>query len=222
MDEKVLLSLVSVVVGWLLAQGTAFAKDYWSARKIKRGLVQELLDLQLQMQPVVMLYTRHLQIYALGGVDPNGHLPISNAFFKQYYKDVMLYLNSAERRSFQLIHAGIDTLNREGDDFIRFTKELYMDLKEASGPEAVHRSLEMWGGRSAALYKNAKDVLWYIEYHLRNPSNPGLEPGSPGHESYLKFLDEVNAESNRIIHESRGLKREDFSKNFHASFFLAQ
>jgi hypothetical protein len=218
-DEKVLLSLISVVVGWFLAQGTAFIRDWWTVRKIKGGLKQELLDLKMQLVAIAMLYARHLQIYSHGGLDPNHHLPISNAFFKQYYKDVMVNLNSDQRRSYQLIHASIDTLNSEGAGFIDYTKGLLDELALETDTQSFRRKLNRWASRADAMFKNVRDAQWYIEYHLKNPRKPGLEVGSAGHESYLKFLEEVNAETKQIVAEAKGLKKEDLVKTFHAEFF---
>ena len=53
MEEKIVISLISVGVGWLLAQGTAFAKDYLATWKLKKGLSQELVDVKEQMQRVI-------------------------------------------------------------------------------------------------------------------------------------------------------------------------
>jgi len=86
MEEKIVISLISVVVGWLLAQGTAFAKDYLATWKLKKGLSQELVDVKEQMQRVIMLYARQLQVFAHKGIEPATPIPVYSLFFKQYYK----------------------------------------------------------------------------------------------------------------------------------------
>src|SRR5438876_8751746 len=102
MDSKVLVSLISVALGWLLAQGTAFAKDWWSARKLQLGLLTELQDIQDQLQRVLMIHGRQLQIYALKGIDPSASLPVQNMYFKQYFKEAFAHLNREQRISYQL------------------------------------------------------------------------------------------------------------------------
>jgi hypothetical protein len=68
-------------------------------RKLRAGLLSELEDIQDQLQRVVLLHSRQLQICAIGGMEPTAAFPINNLFFKQYYKDVFSRLNRAQRIS---------------------------------------------------------------------------------------------------------------------------
>src|ERR1700690_3780280 len=123
MDEKVILSLVAVLVGWFLAQGTALMKDVYLACKLKRALLLELSDLLDQLRRSEMVYHRQLQALAMQGIEPVAPHTIPNYFFKQYYKDVFYHLNRKQRLSYQLIHGTIDALNGENAEFLKFTKQ---------------------------------------------------------------------------------------------------
>lgn len=218
-DEKVLISLISVGVGWLLAQGTSLAKDLWSARKLKRGLLHELEDIKEQMHRVLMLYARKLQIYALNGIEPSASIPIYNMFFKQYYKDVFSRLNHNQRYSYQLIHASLDTLNKKNEDFAKFTEKICKDLKDSKDDTAIQRAVGLWGDEVTVLYMTAKEVLWHVVYHLKNKRNPALDLMGPMHKSYLKFEEELRNEVKKIIEQGKNLNREDFAKVYDEAIF---
>jgi hypothetical protein len=210
MDEKVLIALISASVGWALAQGTALAKERWNIWKLKKGLFYELQDIKDQMQRVVMLYARQLQIYALNGMEPAAALPIHNFFFKHYYKDVLSSLNREQRISYQLIHATLDGLNKKSEDFAKFTEDLYKNLKGATDQATIGKAVELWGDRVVSLYKTSMDVLWHLEYHLKHANRPSYEVTGPIHESFLKYEEELDQEVKTIIEKAKSMKRENF------------
>ncbi|MDD5389958.1 MAG: hypothetical protein PHD37_11460 [Gallionellaceae bacterium] len=210
MEEKVVISLISVTVGWLLAQGTAFFKDLWTARKLRAGLLTELEDIQNQLQRVVMIHNRQLQIFALKGMEPTAALPVQNMFFRQYFKEAFSHLNRSQRISYQLIHANLENLNKKNDDLAKFAEESYKDIKTRHDERNTLSIIEVWGDRVIALYKTAMDVRWHIAYHLRNPKSPTFDLMGPMHESYIKFNQELEQEVKLIIEKAKTLKTEDF------------
>lgn len=219
MEEKVVISLTSVAVGWLLAQGTAFLKDWWEARKLRAGLLTELEDIQDQLQRVVMTHSRQLQIFALKGMEPTSALPVQNMFFRQYFKEVFSHLNRSQRISYQLIHAKLENLNKKNEDLGKFWEESYKDLKTKPGEQKAPSIIEMWGDRVIALYKTAMEVRWHIAYHLRNPKSPAFDLMGPMHESYVKFEQELDQEVKLIIEKAKTLKKEDFERIYDAKAF---
>jgi len=222
MEEKVVISLISVLVGWMLAQGTTFAKDFWTARKLKKGLLHELEDIKEQLQRVVMIHRRQLQIYALKGMEPTASLPVHNMFFKQYYKDVLSRLNREQRLSYQLIHATLDSLNKKNEDLAKFSEDLYKELKGSKDNATIGRAVGLWGDRVVALYKTAMDVLWHIEYHLKNAKKPSFDLMGPMHKSYLRFEQELDQGVKTIIDKAKDLKKEDFEKIYDEKLFEKQ
>ena len=219
MEEKVAISLISVAVGWLLAQGTALIKDWWAARKLRSGLLTELEDIQDQLQRVVMIHARQLQIFALKGMEPTAALPVHNMFFRQYFKEAFSHLNRSQRISYQLIHASLESLNKKNDDLAEFAEKSYSDLKTTPNDEKTRSTVEIWGERVIALYKTAMNVRWHIDYHLRNPKAPTFDLMGPMHESYVKFEHELDQEVKDIIKKAKLLKKEDFEKIYNEKAF---
>lgn len=219
MEEKVVISLISVAVGWLLAQGTAFFKEWWAARKLSAGLLIELEDIQDQLQRVVLIHSRQLQIFALKGMEPTAALPVQNMFFKQYFKDTFSHLNRSQRISYQLIHTSLENLNKKNEDLATFVEESYKDLKTKPDEQKAASIIEMWGDRVIALYKTAQDVRWHIAYHLRNPKSPNFDLMGPLHENYVKFEQELDEEVKVIVEKAKMLKREDFEKIYDEKTF---
>lgn len=221
MDEKVLVALISVAVGWVLAQATAFTKDWWTARKLRRGLLVELEDIQNQLDRVILIHTRHLQIFAVKGMAPASALPIQNMFFSQNFQDTFSHLNREQRISYQLIHASLQYLNKKNDDLALFAEESYKELRMAPDDTKKLATIDVWGERVIAIYKTAKDIHWHIDYHLRNRDAPSFDILGPMHESYLQFAHELDNEVKTILEKARSLKREDFETIYDEKAFAA-
>ncbi len=221
MAEGVLISLISVAVGWLLGQGTAIAHDWRAARKLRAGLLTELYDIQDQLQRVILLHHRQLQIFALRGMEPSAALPIQNMFFKQYFKDAFSHLNREQRISYQLIHASLESLNNQNEQLADFFAETYKDLRMS--PDGNRQSaIDYWGDQVIAVYKSAMTVRWHIAYHLRYPKSPAFDIMGSMHESYVKFVQELDHEVKDIIEKAKKLKREDFDKIYDEKAFLSK
>ncbi|MFM0231080.1 hypothetical protein [Paraburkholderia sediminicola] len=218
MEEKVVISLISVAAGWFLSQGTAFFKDLWEAKKMRAGLLTELEDIENQLQRVAMIHTRQLQIFALKGMEPTAALPVQNMFFKQYFKEAFSHLNRSQRVSYQLIHSSLDNLNKMQEGLAKFAEESYNEIK-TEPDQKTQRMIEMWGDRVIALYKTTMDVRWHIDYHLRNPKCPTFDLMGRMHESYVKFEHELDQEVRLIIERAKTFKKEDFEQIYNADAF---
>jgi hypothetical protein len=213
LDNKVLIALIAVIIGWALGQGTVLAREFYRSWRLKRALLEELEDLREQLERVVMSYRRQLQMYALNGIEPATPITLPNLFFKQYYKDVFYDLNRQQRLSFQLIHGTIDSLNegnKELSNFIRATLEKLNELKKNQGE--LEGRIEDWGNRVKGLYFTARDAMFYIDCHLRNRKRPTLDFRGPMHKSYLRFNEEVKQEIENVVADGRNVNREDFEK----------
>lgn len=219
MEEKVVISLISVAMGWFLAQGTAFIKDWWAARKLKAGLLTELEDIQDQLQRVILIHSRQLQFYAIKGMELTSALPITNMYFKQYFKDAFSHLNRSQRISYQLIHASLEHLNKKNEDLAKFAEESFKDLNSTHDEQKTLATIEVWGDRVIALYKTAMNVRWHIAYHLRNPKLPAFDIMGSMHESYVKFEHELDQEVKDIIDKAKKLKKEDLEKIYDENAF---
>ncbi len=223
LDNRVVIALIAVVIGWALAQGTVLVRDFYRSWRLKRALLEELEDLREQLERVVISYRRQLQVYALNGIEPAIPNALPNLFFKQYYKDVFYDLNRQQRLSFQLIYGTIDSLNegnREISNFIRATSEKLKELKK--NKDEFDSTVEDWGNRVKALYYMARDAMFHIDFHLRNRKSPVLDFLGPMHQSYLRFNEEVKLEIENVIVDARKLNREDFEKFYDDKLFPPQ
>ena len=219
MDSKVLLALGSVGFGWLLGQGTAIAKDWWSSRMLRIGLQTELEDIQNQLQRVALIHMRQLQIFAHKGMEPTAALPVQNLFFKHYYKDVFPYLSREQRISYQLIHASLDDLNQKNVELAKFFTEADKDLKLLPDEKKALTTINLWGDHVTALYMSTMDVQWHIAYHLQHAKAPTFDLMGPMHESYVKFQEQVAENVKSIIEKAKTLKKEDFAKIYDPTAF---
>jgi hypothetical protein len=179
----------------------------------------ELEDIQDQLQRVVMIHSRQLQIFALKGMEPTAPLPVQNMFFKQFFKEAVSHLNRSQRISYQLIHASLESLNKKNEDLSEFAEESYKDLRTAPDDKKTLATIEMWGERVIALYKTARNVRWHIEYHLRHPKAPAFDLMGPMHESYVKFEQGLDQEVKGIIDKAKKLKKEDFERIYDEKAF---
>lgn len=218
-DDKALLSLVSLGLGWLLAQGTTLVKDWLNIRRLKNGLLIELEDIRAQLDRLQLQNKRNLHFYALKGIPNEGSLPIHNLFFRQYFKDVFGKLNHDQRISYQLIHSLLDTLNQQQAAMVTFLEKNYEVRHGPADSEEAHKALREFGDRVTAIHRNTMIVLWHITFHLRNRKNPVLDYKGSVHESYLLYLVEVEREIQETIEGASSLKREDLEKIYNEKFF---
>src|SRR5262245_46150678 len=154
MNDKVLIALLSILVGWVLAQGTVAVKEWWTKRKHLKGLEDELEDLKPQLKRLLLIYQRKIQFYAIMGVETSVPVSINNYYFKHFYKDVFSSLNRDQRISYQLIHSSIDAFNQGNQDLIRLIKDNLKDHHESSNDPALKEAVLRIGDAVIALYKN--------------------------------------------------------------------
>lgn len=219
MKDNALISLVSVVLGWFLAQGTFVIKELWSIGRLRQGLLEELEDINSQLQRTAMICARHLQIFVQRGCDPSVPIQIHNLFFRQYYKDVMYKLNRQQRLSYQLIHSSLDGLNKQFNDLANACRAC-AELQKPQTQALLNEAINTWGDIVKAIFLNTRDLQWYIMNHLKNKNAPDISLFSPNHKALLLFIEEAQKELSEILENARGLKREDFEKNMMRLHFL--
>ncbi len=209
LDPKVLISLVSVALGWLLSQSSTVFRDWWQARKLKTGLFEELCDLDDQLRRVVLIHARQIQFYALKGIEANASLPLQNMFFRQYYKESFSHLNRSQRLSYQLIHSLVENLNEQEKELAQLGFELERTHRPTVDQSVLKDDVERFGIKVIEVYKAARDCQWHIAYHRMNPEVPRMDLDGPMHQSYLEFLEVLETEVADAIKTSSQLRRED-------------
>jgi hypothetical protein len=220
MDEKVLLALISVFVGWLLAQLSGIVKDRLTRRRIRKCLLEELQELQIELNHTLLKYARQLQVHALQGIDNNVPLPLSNHIFRNYYKDAVLSFSQTQRMSYQLIHSQLEQLNAGIRNQEEVTRRLH-EKARIEGPQSINKAEgELWGQTVVAGFTNAATVLWHVDYHLGHPRHPELSLLTGTHEAHLKYCQNVETQIQDILEKGKSLSREDFIKIYRPEDFL--
>jgi hypothetical protein len=216
----VVVSLISLVVGWLLAQITGIVRERLKVWRIKKSLLEELQELRSELDRTLLQFARQLQIHALKGIDIHIPLRLSNHIFKNYYKDAVLYLNQAQRISLQMIHSHIEELNNEIVEFGTLTKRIH-EKAQIQGVAAVAvEEGELWGKTVVAQFMHAAEVLWHIRYHLSNANSPELTFKTDTHESFLQYMQSVQDEIQKRITEGKKLDRLQFERIYNPEDFV--
>ena len=200
------VQIASVLLGVILAQGVNFGNDWLKRRKIKKALLDELIQLRMQLNIASVSLERGIQVFAKGGLIPNKHVIIEGHIFSNSYKDAAMYLNVEQRISFQLIHSLIaelnSTLRQQAATVDRAVEKEELDVAD----------YEQWGRITKSAYRTGRQIIWHIHFHLENIKNPSLDYGGPIHESYLKFLQKIEDEIDSIENSAEGLDREGFER----------
>jgi hypothetical protein len=208
--SKVYPVLLSVFLGWLLAQLTGIAKDIFYRKRVVKCLLEELSDLQSELDRTLLFYSRQLQIYALKGIEYSIPSLLSNYIFKNYYKDAVLSLNQQQRISFQLIHTLVESINSDILEHEKLSKDI-KETAEQNGKE--------WGNRVICQFKNIASALWHIKYHLTKPTSPSLLTHGIEHEQYLQYLESVDKKIAELIEAAQKLDKNEFDKVYNPENF---
>ncbi|MGZ4956396.1 MAG: hypothetical protein ACXV8Q_14920 [Methylobacter sp.] len=217
--EKLILTLISILAGWLLAQFTGVIKDIRYKKKIQKCLIEELEELQTELNRMLISDSRKLQIYSLNCIDKFCSTPLSNHIFKNYYKDVVLILNKNQRISLQLIHTLIENINIRIKEQNKITEDLQKkQLLEGEGCIS-NAECKLWGEAVITEFHNVSMAIWHIKFHLDNPKSPDLSPYTKEHEQYLQYLENVDKQVQKIMEEAKNLKKKDFEKIYNPESF---
>lgn len=201
---KIGLPLFGVFLGWLLGIGSNFIMIWFKSRELRKALISELLSLHASLENLHLLYARDLQVFMVGEVERGVPVKLSHAVYENHYKDICYKLNQEQRRSYELIHEHINSLNNRIDDQQKAIDH-YIDnpSKEAA---------EKWAGIVEAQYANVRITHFHVTRHLNNPSGPDLSVASDSHNEYLNYLREINKDIQTILENAKKLTREQLFK----------
>ncbi|MBV6847843.1 hypothetical protein [Xanthomonas euvesicatoria] len=216
---KLLIGVTSAFAGWVLAQFTSFAKGWLQRRKIRALLLEELRDLDFEANRILSFYSRELQIYGAKGIGNSSTTGISNYIFKNYYKDALLSLNQQQRISYQMIHSFVDQVNAG----ILELKEMTIEIQDehfANGlSEKIAKACGGWGEKLKSEYQHCASLQWQIRFHLQNEKSPDLSLYTNHHENYVRYLQNVKAEADRIIESGKTIDRDKFNQAYNPESF---
>lgn len=163
---KILIAILSIALGWLLAQGTELIKTFLRERKIKKALFIELTDIRDDIGNLKTYYFNLLAEYGCGRVAGGKPVPLSNRIFKNHFDEIAIKLNQTQRRAYEIVHAFIDTINAETD----VTRE----LKDEYVNQPNQLNLDYWGTQIINQFVNCELLIFNIDQILKSPKNPVL------------------------------------------------
>ena len=203
MNEKLIISIVSVVFGIVLTLLIEYFRKQRRKTTLKKALLVELDDIKDRLELVCKSYERGIQIFALNGIEPVIPLPVDNFIFEEHYAETALYLRASQRKSYQLIHGYVKSVN----DGIERGSNLLLSVKENNDS-----SLKVWGDHISTQYQNAALTYWHVNYHLKNSEFPFLEDeGDDVHSAMIGAMNSARKHVDNLINDSRkNLKREEF------------
>lgn len=216
---KLVIGVTSAFAGWLLAQFTNVAKVWLQRRKVKMLLLEELRDLDLEVSRLLLFYSRELQIYGAKGIDNSSATGISNYIFKNYYKDALLSLNQHQRISFQMIHSLVEQVNAGMLELREITVEIQKEHLANGMSQKIAKAGKVWGEKTKAEYEHCALLKWHIQFHLKNEKNPDLSPYTADHERYLRYVESVKSEVEKIIKTGEKIDREKFEQIYDPESF---
>jgi len=203
--QKVLLSLLSVFVGWFLAQGTGLINEWWQTRKIKKALLTELKDIRNKLSMSEYNCVRLLHLYARRRLEGTSETPLTNHIYSKFYSDISFKLNQNQRTSLEMIHGYIPTLNKTNDFIIEsaiaFTKE------------KNDKNFEIWGRALMGRFLDIRKLIWHIDYHLENQKNPEYKDIIlMTHKGFSEAREQDEALMEEIMEKAKSLNVEEFER----------
>lgn len=204
MDEKILLVLISALVGWFFGQGSELFREWRTNRRLKKALENELEDIQVWLHTVHLQLARTIQIYSLKGIEPNLPLNLTYPIYENFYKDICQKLSREQRKSYELIHG----LNSSFNERIKSMQIILETAIENPSEE----NIEKWGNILKTQYLNLREISWHISYHLKNRNNPDLDIYGKTHKEYLKNINKHRKDLQLLIEKAKTLDRNDFMK----------
>ena len=211
MDEdlsvKIIVGLVSVIVGLILGQIISGIKGVILRYKIKKALLTELMDIRIELGRVEQSFLRSLQLVALKCTEGSVPQKLSNFIFTENYKNIALHLNQEQRVSYQMIHSYVATVNADIEKLEKLISDVEREviLEEQPAKASYLKSYRM---KIQQAYTNACVTHWHIDHHLKN--NPVLREEGKQYEDYEKLQDNVKECIKNTIKKAEKMKLSDF------------
>ena len=214
---KILIGVASAFAGWLLAQLTSGAKVWVHRLRIRKLLLEELSDLDVEVHRLLTFYARQLQIHGAMAVSSETVAGLSNPIFRGYYKDALLSLNQKQRVSFQLIHSLVDLVNTGIFDLRQKTSEVYERNAREGMNDDLAKVCDAWGKAAQAQFLSCSGLQWQIRLHLANKSGPDLSYNTDIHKEYLRYMQEARDKGTAFVTTGKTIEREKFDQIYDPS-----
>jgi len=206
---KIIVGLVSVIVGLFLGQIISGVKGFIIRKKIEKALLTELMDVRVELGRVEKSFLRSLQLVSLKCTEGAVPQKISNFIFTENYKNIALHLNQEQRISYQMIHGYVTTINNDIEKLEKvisdIDREVILEEKPAKGSH-----LNTYSMKVQHAYRNACVTHWHIDHHLKNKKKPTLREGDEQYATYEKLQDDINECIKNTIKKAEKMNLSDF------------
>lgn len=213
MDEdlsvKIIVGLVSVIVGLILGQIISGIKGVILRYKIKKALISELMDIRIELGRVEQSFLRSLQLVALKCTEGSVPQKLSNFIFMENYKSIALYLNQKQRISYQMIHGYVATVNADIEKLEKIISDVEREIIFEEQP-AKSSFLNSYNMKIQQAYMNACVTHWHIDHHLKNKKDPALKEEGEQYKAYEQLHDDVKECIKNTIKKAENMKLSDF------------
>ncbi|SFM70952.1 hypothetical protein [Marinobacter zhejiangensis] len=150
--SKSTVTLLGVVVGWLLGQGSELLRSHLKNRKLVGALNAELKDLQAHLEKSMERCAKSINTDDAPRATIWPHA-ITHPIYTQYYPEICLHITSDQRLSINSIYGHIATFNQR--------------LAGDYAPQAIKRGLFL-------AYVDAKWAYELIDYYFRHNGKRNL------------------------------------------------
>lgn len=204
--EKALFAAAGGLIVWAMTLLSTYVKSRLQVRRSKQALIDELKDILKEIELQRFRVQRLMQIGVHGAVEFISLPPLSNLYFRQYYKELHPHLTRAQRISFQTIHSMVDAIN---GSFVDLREELRHFQKEMT-IEQRRKLIAHWVHAVDVIFDNLRSLQWHISFHLANPGGAAFDVFSSAHDELLKYLGEAKKEAKAIKEKAKTMKLADF------------
>jgi len=195
--EKILIGLLSAVLGWVLSQFTPIIQEKLKTKKVIRMLLEEIYDLNFFIEKLLGELTNDLKSIYSAKIPTSSPLEIVTYFFTNHYKDALLGLNRHQKNSYQTIHILVGNINSQ----LRELQDLVKDSNtQLTGKKANIAKLQEL---TRDIYINTKILKWHIDFHLKNPHNPDFLQGTENYKEYLAIFEKFQEQTLTIAQSGK-------------------
>jgi hypothetical protein len=119
-------ALVGVCLGFILGEGSRFARHRYDIRKKRRLLLEELKSIRGEIEQKIDLVSQIRKALAQGRFLPGMSVPIVSVAYNSVIRDLYPYLNNPARSCLHTIYERLFL----GDEFLRDFERLFMEAQK--------------------------------------------------------------------------------------------
>jgi RNAse (barnase) inhibitor barstar len=189
--KEILISLASILFGWVLAELTYFTKEKVKARRLKKALLEEIKDCFGYLQRAKLCLEECIQLAYFKKLSDSIPTKCPTQIFKRYFTDIYVYLKQAERVSFNSIYQLLEVIHAQYDKIEALYPACQKDLTKLSDMNSLIE----------ATYSNILNTLTIIRFHLDNSKKLDLNFWDETRSQ--QFQNEINKKIIALLDEAK-------------------